>query len=83
VFPPTRAEILENPAGKRYTYGMSAIDETRPDLRALTTPQAESDDPAHRAWSTAKIEAALTADRAHPGKRLSERAVWRKYGLER
>lgn len=62
---------------------MTPVDEKTPALADLTTPQPESDDPAYRAWTARKIEAALTEDRANPERRLAERAVWRKHGLER
>jgi hypothetical protein len=38
--------------------------------------------PDYDAWARAKIEAALKQAKDHPEERISQDAVWRKFGLE-
>lgn len=53
-----------------------------PPLDELTTPQAESTDPAYLAWRDAKVRQALAEAKAHPDKMIPEHKVWEKFGLE-
>lgn len=39
--------------------------------------------PDYVAWRDAKVKRALSAAERHPEKRQSQRAIWRKFGLER
>ena len=54
----------------------------KPSLKELLTPGPESSDPDYLAWKKAKIERALEQAKAHPEERITQKEIWKKFGLE-
>ena len=51
-------------------------------IEALTRAEPESDDPDYQGWVRREIEAAVASNKAHPERRIPQRDIWKKHGLE-
>lgn len=61
---------------------MSELKSSRSILEAMTRAEAESSDPDYQAWVRREIEAAVASNKAHPERRIPQRDMWKKHGLE-
>ena len=61
---------------------MRELKSSRSILEAMTRAEAESSDPDYQAWVRREIEAAVASNKAHPERRIPQRDMWKKHGLE-
>jgi len=61
---------------------MSDIESRSDDIQDFLQPGEPSREPEYLAWRRAKIEKALAAAKASPEDRITQRDIWKKYGLE-
>jgi hypothetical protein len=61
---------------------MSDTKITSDTLSDILRPVPESQNPEYLAWKAAKIKQALTSAKASPEKRIPQRKIWKKFGLE-
>ncbi|MBT4046055.1 MAG: hypothetical protein HOF11_21325 [Rhodospirillaceae bacterium] len=62
--------------------GMTDTKTTDVGLDDLVRDVQPSQDPAYLAWRDAKIARALKAAEAAPERRIPQREIWKKFGLE-
>jgi hypothetical protein len=61
---------------------MSDAETTQEELDDFLRPAQPPRNPAYVAWCDAKIVCALEAAEARPEKRIPQRKIWKKFGLE-
>ena len=61
---------------------MNDVKSNRSMLEAMTQAETESDDPDYHAWVRREIETAVASNRTHPERRIPQRDMWKKHGLE-
>ena len=61
---------------------MSKLKSNTSILETMTQAEPESNDPDYQAWVRREIEAAVASNKAHPERRIPQRDMWKKHGLE-